>query len=833
MPSSSGSPRRSHTFEPSGVPSTRAKALLSSRRHLNTYPPHTGLTALPASTPLAQLFDSPRFWKDFNSNRPIQPTGLFGYEDLVSAKGFVIAAQRAITHAMQLVELIGSSIDDDNQLKLCVKRLDRLSDLICSVVDAAEVMQNIHPDPVVVKAANRAFVVINSYLNQLNTNQKLYETLQRAIQTPSVYEAMTSQERRVAQLLLADFEKSGIHMPDATRHRFVELNDRILELCQKFVAQAHPAVRAVEVEGASSRLAGVPRDIVRSVLASGSSPSSGGRSSANREREKDLARIPTPSMAAFQILKSARDEQVRKLVFLGMNSASKWQLDTLDEMLKTRGELARLLDKKSYAQMYLKDKMAQTPEIVTSFLNSLAALHKPQAEAEIARLLEIKRTYSPNGAPVINAWDRYFYSQFTTTHATPAAAFQDPFHPHHAATSTNDDPLSVYFTVGQTLSGISNLLKALYGVTFEPAPASHGETWHEDVRKLYVVHETEGTIGVVYCDLFRRERNGGRKYENAAQFTVRCSRRIDDDDDDLIAGPSAIRKMVEEESAGPVMRNAGTEKDVVDLGTGKTKKYQLPIVVLVTSFGRVEREGSPSLLCLTEVETLFHEMGHVMHSMLARTDLQHIAGTRCPMDYVEFPSNLFEKFARSPLVLSTFAKHYLTGQPLDPDLYRAHRSMAASADSLEIQHQLQLALLDQVYHSERVLDPKFDSTAALKEVQTAVNVVPFVEGTAWQVQFSHLSNYGANYYSYFWSRRWGNRVYGKLFGSASAADKKGKVLPWREAGEMVRRELLGWGGGRDPWVGFEKIGVVREGDREGKTPGSVEDLLEGDDVHLR
>jgi mitochondrial intermediate peptidase len=266
-----------------------------------------------------------------------------------------------------------------------------------------------------------------------------------------------------------------------------------------------------------------------------------------------------------------------------------------------------------------------------SFLQSLAELHKPIAQADVDQLAAVKKIFKGSPTPPqIQAWDRFFYAQFisppynpspppspqpTTSSDDPSPAqsqpiphVQDPFHTSRtpASASLTYDPLSPYFTVGQTFAGLSNLLQALYGVQFVLAPTRPGETWHADVRKLNVVHETEGHIGVVYCDVFRRESASVRKYDSAAQFTVRCSRRIDEDH---ILAPPDDKSFTGGEVDG--MRCVENVKDVVVDGVKKV--YQLPIVVLVTSFSRVESDGVPSCLSLSEVETLFHEMGHVMH----------------------------------------------------------------------------------------------------------------------------------------------------------------------------------------------------------------------------
>lgn len=160
--------------------------------------------------------------------------------------------------------------------------------------------------------------------------------------------------------------------------------------------------------------------------------------------------------------------------------------------------------------------------------------------------------------------------------------------------------------------------------------------------------------------------------------------------------------------------------------------------------------------------------------MLARTDYQHIAGTRCAMDFVEVPSIMTEFFAKSPLVLCSFGRDFRTGEPLKPSLLRKYQSEADSLESLETQNQIQLAILDQLYHSspqelnsflgmDMPVDGTASSTHILRVVAERVGVFPFAEGTAWQTQFSHLVTYGSSYYSYFWSRKWASRIWNDLF----------------------------------------------------------------------
>lgn len=109
-----------------------------------------------------------------------------------------------------------------------------------------------------------------------------------------------------------------------------------------------------------------------------------------------------------------------------------------------------------------------------------------------------------------------------------------------------------------------------------PKETQVGEVWHEDVRRLDVFDEN-GHIGTIYCDLFQRP---SKELSPPAHYTIRCSRRLDPDEvDDTMA------------------------RDM----------YQLPTIALVCDFARSEHR--PSFLSWTEVETLFHEMGHAMHCL--------------------------------------------------------------------------------------------------------------------------------------------------------------------------------------------------------------------------
>lgn len=172
-------------------------------------------------------------------------------------------------------------------------------------------------------------------------------------------------------------------------------------------------------------------------------------------------------------------------------------------------------------------------------------------------------------------------------------------------------------------------------------------------------------------------------------------------------------------------------------------------------------------------------------AMIGRTEYQNVSGTRCATDFVELPSILMEHFLASPTVLSLFnaedttSQHHIGNHHSDP------------CHSIDTYSQILLVAIDQVYHSNSVLDQSFNSTTELATLHDSRGLVPHVPGTSFQTQFGHLFGYGATYYSYLFDRAIASRVWHQVF--------KQNPLD-RETGEKYKAEVLAYGGGKDPWM---------------------------------
>lgn len=399
------------------------------------------------------------------------------------------------------------------------------------------------------------------------------------------------------------------------------------------------------------------------------------------------------------------------------------QEELLNQLLLARHQLANICGFKTYAERALGLSLVETPDVVMDFLNALSVQLYPYAEADFEVMNKMKKIESPAFGSV-EMWDVAYF-----THKVKREKFK--------VTGLDYSP---YFPLGACMEGLNNLFYNLFKINLVNVNMSIGEAWCPDIYKLAVVHEIEGVLGHIYCDFY--ERDG--KQNQDCHFTIRGGRQLPD-------------------------------------GT-----YQQPIVVLMLNLP-LPRLSRPTLLSPGMVDNLFHEMGHAMHSMLARTRYQHVTGTRCSTDFAEVPSILMEYFAADPRIIKTFARHFQTKEPMPEEMLQrlcaSKRLFAAS----EMQAQLFYSALDQVYHDSHPLNGS--TTDVLAETQKKYYSLPHVENTCWQLRFSHLVGYGAKYYSYLVSRAVASKIWQTYF----EMDPLNGV-----EGERYRRECLAHGGGKPP-----------------------------------
>jgi thimet oligopeptidase len=164
------------------------------------------------------------------------------------------------------------------------------------------------------------------------------------------------------------------------------------------------------------------------------------------------------------------------------------------------------------------------------------------------------------------------------------------------------------------------------------------------------------------------------------------------------------------------------------------------------------------LLRHSEVDTFFHEFGHIMHQTLTRTQRSAFSGTQTERDFVEAPSQMLEHWCWEPEVLGSFARHFETGEPLPKALLDSMIAAKQLDSGIMTLRQLFFATLDLAYHS-----PEFDGdTTSTLEALHGITGFPFTPGTHFQGGFGHLFGYDAGYYGYLWSQVFGDDMYTKF-----------------------------------------------------------------------
>lgn len=284
----------------------------------------------------------------------------------------------------------------------------------------------------------------------------------------------------------------------------------------------------------------------------------------------------------------------------------------------------------------------------------------------------------------------------------------------------DSNEVAAYFPLERVIDGLLEITGEVFGLEYRLL--TDVPVWHPDVRTYQIVDRDTGEpIAVVHMDLHPRE----GKFSHAAQFDLVPGRRLPD-------------------------------------GT-----YRRPVSAIVANFTKPTADR-PSLLLHDEVVTLFHEFGHVLHQTLTRAETARFSGTNTEVDFVEAPSQIMEHWCWRPEVLTRFARHHRTGEPIPVELVErlvAARDLNVGVTTLR---QVQFGVLDMGLHGPRrpedgaAPDGGRDLDAILRRAES-VSLFDHVEGTFMPASFGHLmSGYDAGYYGYLWSKVYGDDMFSRF-----------------------------------------------------------------------
>ncbi len=209
--------------------------------------------------------------------------------------------------------------------------------------------------------------------------------------------------------------------------------------------------------------------------------------------------------------------------------------------------------------------------------------------------------------------------------------------------------------------------------------------------------------------------------------------------------------------------------------------------------------GEPTLLTFDELRTLFHEFGHALHGMFSDVKYPRFAGTRVPRDFVEFPSQVNEMWSTWPSILSNYAKHYQTGEPIPAALLEKVMAAKKFNEGYRMTETLGAGLIDQRWHqlgaNQMPADVVAFEAAALKEAGLDFAPVPPRYRSTY---FSHVfsGGYSAGYYGYLWSEKLDADT-------VNWFEERGGLS--RKNGDHFRKTLLSRGGTMDAMDMYRKF----------------------------
>jgi oligopeptidase A len=307
----------------------------------------------------------------------------------------------------------------------------------------------------------------------------------------------------------------------------------------------------------------------------------------------------------------------------------------------------------------------------------------------------------------------------------------------------DEEALRPYFPLERVVEGLFETVQRLYGIRVAEQPGV--PVWHPDV-KYYAIYDPDGTLlGAFYADWYPRETKRG-----------------------------------------------GAWMDVFMTGL-PTKDGFKPHLGLMCGNLTPPVEDRPALLTHREVETIFHEFGHLLHHCLSRVELRTLAGTSVAWDFVELPSQIMENWCWERQALDLFARHYKTGEPIPEDLFqkmkRARNFRGANAQM----RQLGFGFVDLALHIDYAPARDGDVMGYARRILQQFSPAPLPPDHAVIAGFTHLFanpvGYGAGYYSYKWA---------EVLDADAFTRFRDVGIFSREIGMEFREKILARGDSEDP-----------------------------------
>jgi oligopeptidase A len=344
-------------------------------------------------------------------------------------------------------------------------------------------LHSVMDSPELREVYNENLPKITIFYAELGQNEALFAKFKALKASPS-YAALSAPRKKIVENELRDFRLGGAELPADKKARFMQVQEELAQLSAKFEENLLDATNefALYVDDAA-QLAGLPEDVQAMMKAAAEADGKTGW------------KITLQMPSYLPVMQYADNRGLREQVYRAyVTRASEFGKPELDNtplisgILRLRRDAAELLGFRSYAEVSLAAKMADTPAEVLKFLDELGARARPYAEKDYEELKAFAR--DELGMADLQAWDNTYVSEKLSV----------------ARYSFSDQEVKQYFPEPRVLAGLFKLIETLYGlhVREDQAPV-----WHPDV-KFYTLTDHGGQrVGQFYLDLYARASKRG------------------------------------------------------------------------------------------------------------------------------------------------------------------------------------------------------------------------------------------------------------------------------------------------------------------------------------
>jgi oligopeptidase A len=414
----------------------------------------------------------------------------------------------------------------------------------------------------------------------------------------------------------------------------------------------------------------------------------------------------------------------------------------IQRILALRSEKATLLGKPHFADLVLERRMAKTGEQALAFIDDLQQRVQAMFAKECRELEEFKAQQT--GAPVgkLKAWELGFWAEKL----------------RQARYDFDEEVLRPYFPMDRVIAGLFELAEKVFGLRIEEQPAGVVEVWHPEV-KFYAMRDARGRhLGSFYADWYPRESKRG-----------------------------------------------GAWMGYLVTGSFPAQGDRSPHLGYICGNLTPPADGKPALLTHREVQTIFHEFGHLLHHLLGEVEIKSLNGVNVAWDFVELPSQILENWCWERASLDLFARHHETGAAIPEDIFRKMIAARNFRSACGVMRQVQFAKMDLLLHmrTPEFLDGDIEAKARAAVAECFIPTEP--PGRTIVKRFNHLFSdpvgYAAGYYSYKWAEVLEADAFTRflqegIFSSKVGADFVEKVLS--KGNSAPPAELFRAFMGRDP-----------------------------------